>query len=133
MDKKKTALKGFTLIELIIVLAIFSVIMTLVMSFIDPVSKIMTKTSVRERTAAYVDNIGEYVSKSIRHAQNIVVYEHGISDDEQTVARDFVDTYYNGVIFMKLCMILQQAAVYRQQYILTHQQILLFLTVQLQA
>ena len=52
-------MKGFTLIELIIVLAIFSVIMTLVMSFIDPVSRLMTKTSVRERTSAYVDNIGE--------------------------------------------------------------------------
>lgn len=107
MNKKKTTVKGFTLIELIIVLAIFSVIMTLVMSLIDPVSKLMTKTSVRERTAAYVDNIGEYVSKSIRHAQNIVVYEHGLySSDyaadactEETLVRDFVDTYYNGAVY----------------------------------
>lgn len=97
MNKKKTILKGFTLIELIIVLAIFSVIMTLVMSFIDPVSKLMTKTSVRERTSAYVDNIGEYVSKSIRYAQNIVIYEHGlVGGNEKELVRDFVDTYYNG-------------------------------------
>lgn len=106
MNKNKTAMKGFTLIELIIVLAIFSVIMTLVMSFIDPVSRIMTKTSVRERTSAYVDNIGDYISKSIRHAQNIVVYEHGLYKDgvdvalcnEHDLVMDFVDTYYDGGI-----------------------------------
>lgn len=92
-------MKGFTLIELIIVLAIFSVIMTLVMSFIDPVSRLMTKTSVRERTSAYVDNIGEYVSKSVRHAQNIIVYENGLSGGtEYELVRNFVDTYYDGGI-----------------------------------
>lgn len=99
MNKKKTTAKGFTLIELIIVLAIFSVIMTLVMSFIDPVSKVMSKTSIKERTAAYVDNIGEYVSKSIRYAQNINVYEKGLNGaDEATVVRDFIDTYYDGAV-----------------------------------
>lgn len=106
MNKNKKAFKGFTLIELIIVLAIFSVIMVLVMSFIDPVSRLMTKTSIRERTAAYVDNIGEYIDKSIRPAQNIVVYEHGLyskdytadSCTEEIVVRDFVDTYYDGAI-----------------------------------
>ena len=46
MDMKKK-LKGFTLIELIIVLAIFGIILTLVMSFIDPVEKVMTTTSKR--------------------------------------------------------------------------------------
>ncbi len=99
MNKKKTTAKGFTLIELIIVLAIFSVIMTLVMSFIDPVSKVMSKTSIKERTSAYVDNIGEYISKSIRHAQNINVYEKGLNGaDEATVVRDFIDTYYDGAV-----------------------------------
>ncbi len=98
MNKKKTTLKGFTLIELIIVLAIFSVIMMLVMSFIDPVSKLMTKTSVRERTSAYVDNIGEYVSKSIRHAQNLWVYENGLTGNEEDLVTDFVNTYYDGAV-----------------------------------
>lgn len=99
MNKKKITVKGFTLIELIIVLAIFSVIMMLVMSFIDPVSKLMTKTSIRERTAAYVDNIGEYVSKSIRPAQNLWIYEHGLNgDNEETLVKDFVNTYYDGAV-----------------------------------
>lgn len=108
MNKKKS-LKGFTLIELIIVLAIFSVIMTLVMSFIDPVSRLMTKTSLRERTSAYIDNIDEYITKSIRYAQNVNVYEHGYFNKdltetectEERIVRDFVDTYYDGAVSYK--------------------------------
>lgn len=103
MNKNKKALKGFTLIELIIVLAIFSVIMVLAMSFIDPVSRTMTDTSVRERTAAYVDNIGEYVDKSIRYSQFIRISENNyyngsdvVSEEEALV--DFIDDFYDGAI-----------------------------------
>lgn len=76
MEEKKT-LKGFTLVELIIVLAIFSVILALVMSFIDPVSNLMKNTSIRERTAAYSDNISEYIDNSLHYAKYLYVYEGG--------------------------------------------------------
>lgn len=85
MEKKKT-LKGFTLIELIIVLAIFSVILALVMSFIDPVSDLMKKTSIKERTAAYSDNIGEYIDKSIHYAKFISIYDKTSMDDADKLA-----------------------------------------------
>ena len=110
MNKKKKTLKGFTLIELIIVLAIFSVIMVLVMSFIDPVSKLMSKTSVRERTASYADNIGEYVDKSVRHAQFIRIFEKGIckypetneSLTEKEAVEAFVSDYFDEAVNDKL-------------------------------
>ncbi|MDE5993397.1 MAG: type II secretion system GspH family protein [Oscillospiraceae bacterium] len=86
MNEKKK-LKGFTLIELIIVLAIFSIILTLVMSFIDPVAKLMTKASVRERTAAYVDNIGEYIDNSIHYSRFIRVYEGGFCDNTDSTVQ----------------------------------------------
>lgn len=103
LNKNKKNLKGFTLIELIIVLAIFSVIMVLVMSFIDPVSKVMTSTSVRERTASYVDNIGEYVDKSIRHSQFIRIYENEYKDgavpvSEEQALSNFIDDFYDGAV-----------------------------------
>ncbi len=124
MENKKSKLKGFTLIELIIVLAIFSGLMVLIMSFIDPVSRQMTDTSVRERTASYVDNISDYFDGSLRYAQFAKVYEKGICDDtlenikyknyndmkidgydaaagrdERWLAvRDFVDDYFDGAI-----------------------------------
>lgn len=106
LNRKRTK-KGFTLVELIIVLAIFSIILSLVMSFIDPVSKLMTKASIKERTAAYVDNIEEYVDNSIHYAKFVRVYEGGyctasdesvVVSDEQTAVESFVDWFLGGVI-----------------------------------
>lgn len=110
LNKEKKTLKGFTLIELIIVLAIFSVIMVLVMSFIDPVSRLMSKTSVRERTASYADNIGEYIDKSVRHSQFIRVFENGFCQTssagdeltEQQAVEAFVSDYFDEAVNDKL-------------------------------
>lgn len=79
MGNKRKA-KGFTLIELMIVLAIFGIILSLVMSFIDPVAKVMKTTSTRERTAAYVDNIGEYIDNSLHYAKFMRVYNGDFCD-----------------------------------------------------
>lgn len=80
--KKQKKLKGFTLIELIIVLAIFGVILSVVMSLLDPASKIMKKASTRERTAAYADNISEYITNSITYAKFIRVYDGGFCSND---------------------------------------------------
>lgn len=104
--KRKKNLKGFTLVELIIVLAIFSVIMVVVMNFIDPVSKIMTKTSTREKTAAYVDNINEYVDKSLRFSSFVRVFQSDycdINDNTSIVSEDdavtnFINDYFDRAI-----------------------------------
>lgn len=82
--KKQKKLKGFTLIELIIVLAIFGVILSVVMSLLDPASKIMKKASTRERTAAYADNISEYITNSITYAKFIRVYDGGFCVNDAT-------------------------------------------------
>lgn len=104
--KKKRTLKGFTLLELIIVMALFSVIMMMVMSFIDPVSGIMKKTSVREKSAAYVDNISDYISKSMKYAKFVRVFDGGLcktSDtaeaiEEKPAVEAFVDDFFDGVV-----------------------------------
>ena len=80
--KKQKKLKGFTLIELIIVLAIFGIILSVVMSLLDPTSKIMKKASTRERTAAYADNISEYITNSITYAKFIRVYDGGFCSND---------------------------------------------------
>ena len=79
---KKRKLKGFTLVELIIVIAIFAIIMTLVMSLIDPVAKIMNKTSIRERTAAYADNISEYIDNSLHYSEYMRVFNGGFCEPD---------------------------------------------------
>lgn len=102
----KRTQKGFTLIELIVVLAIFSIILALVMSFIDPVAKIMKKASVRERTAAYVDNIGEYIDNSVHYAEFVRVYNGGYCKadnpaspmSEKDVVKELVLSSLNGAV-----------------------------------
>ncbi|MBR6581514.1 MAG: type II secretion system protein [Ruminococcus sp.] len=109
----KRKLKGFTLIELLIVVSIFGVIMTLVMSLIDPVAKIMSKTSVRERTAAYADNISEYIDNSLHYAEFMRVYNgalckpmHNESEEdnleveinEEEAIRLFIDDVLDGAV-----------------------------------
>lgn len=103
--KKKRTLKGFTLLELIIVMALFSVIMMMVMSFIDPVSGIMKKTSVRERSAAYVDNISDYISKSMKYAKFVRVFDGDFcngsdptSVSEHDAVETFVNDFFDGVV-----------------------------------
>lgn len=102
---RKTTKKGFTLMELIIVIALFSVIMVLVMSFIDPAAKLMTKTSTKEKTAAYVDNINEYVDKSLRYASFVRVFESDFRLKssvtpvaEKDAVQEFIDDFFDGAI-----------------------------------
>lgn len=104
--KKKRTLKGFTLLELIIVMALFSVIMMMIMSFVDPLSGIMKKTSVREKSAAYVDNISDYISKSMKYAKFVRVFDGGFCDTSDTTVsvekkpavEAFVNDFFDGVV-----------------------------------
>ena len=106
MDKKRTK-KGFTLIELIIVMAVFSILMIAVMSIISPLTKIVKRASLQQANNAAVDNIKRYMEGSIRYADCIEVYVGDFSDfngndisvpaglDKETyVARNFVENHY---------------------------------------
>ena len=70
---KKTFKKGFTLLELIVVMAIFSLLMVAVMSMIDPVSQIFKRQSVAEKTYSYAHNIQTYLQTHLEYAESMVV------------------------------------------------------------
>lgn len=70
---KKTFKKGFTLTELIVVMAVFSILMVGVMSVIDPVSNIFRRQSVAEKTYSYAHNIQTYLQTHLQYAESIVV------------------------------------------------------------
>lgn len=89
---KQTAVKGFTLIELIVVVAIFSMIMFGAMQLMDPVSKIFQRTSNYETSAATVDNVKRYIEGSIRYADFINVYEGGYMQYDPTAGADVAIT-----------------------------------------
>lgn len=106
MEKKRTK-KGFTLIELIIVMAVFSILMVAVMSIVNPLSKVVKKASIQEANTAAVDNMKRYLEGSVRYADCIEVYVGDLVDfngnaitpsmglDKDTyVARTFIENHY---------------------------------------
>ncbi|SEH54577.1 prepilin-type N-terminal cleavage/methylation domain-containing protein [Ruminococcus flavefaciens] len=65
--------KGFTLIELIVVMAIFSILMVAVMAITGPVQRLFHKTALSEKTYSYANNIQLNLQGKLEYAENISV------------------------------------------------------------
>ena len=74
MQIKTKKLKGFTLIELIVVLAIFSMVMFGALALILPVSNQFRSTVRFENVRANLDNIRLYIEGSLRYADRAYLY-----------------------------------------------------------
>lgn len=72
--KNRIVKKGFTLIETIIVLAIFSIIMFGIIGLLDPVSKFFVRSSNYENTTACLDNMRRSIESNLRYADRIRAY-----------------------------------------------------------
>lgn len=64
-------LKGFTLIELIIVMAIFTGIAVGAMAMIKPAMKLFNNTAELEKSSADADNIRRYIEDNLRYANRL--------------------------------------------------------------
>lgn len=100
MEKNKK-LKGFTLIELIIVMAVFGILMVAVMSIMNPLSKIVKRASLQEANAAAVDNMKRYMEGSLRYSDCIEVFVGDLVDftgnpvaDEDAAVLRFIENHY---------------------------------------
>ena len=74
--KKKRTLKGFTLVELIIVMALFSLVMFSVAQLLSPVSKFYVRTSNFESSTACVDNMKRAIEGNLKYADRVRVYSN---------------------------------------------------------
>lgn len=92
--KSKKNLKGFTLVELIVVMAVFGLIMLGALQFLDPVNKMMRGASVQEANTAAVDNVKRYFEGTLRYANAVDVYSGELIGGEEQAAIDFVNRYY---------------------------------------
>ena len=103
---KKRTLKGFTLIELIVVLAIFSIILASATSLLLPTMKIMTNAEAQESGNAAVSSIGTYIKNELSSADNLYVINDvprdGSGDIDTTAiaayVKTFADSYYQGIV-----------------------------------
>lgn len=75
MNGNKRTLKGFSLIELIIVLAIFSLIMLGAINMFDPVQRIFKNASISEKTYSYTNNIQAELQSRLEYADNVRIYD----------------------------------------------------------
>lgn len=105
--KVSKKLKGFTLLELIIVIALFTIIMAAVMTLIDPVSKVMSKASIQEKNSSSVNVIKDYLEGSMKYSAFLTAYTGEFNGtvfnsktivDEEDAVEDFVDTYFDSRI-----------------------------------
>lgn len=95
----KNKVKGFTLIELIIVMAIFSVIMFGAMSLMTPANKIMISTETSENGAAAVNSITKFLENELSTVEYLKVYGTVYDDSEITTkAQEFKDLFYGNVL-----------------------------------
>lgn len=67
-------LKGFTLVELIVVMAIFSALMIGVLSLLRPMSDLFSRTAQSESVAASLDNTKRYLESTLRYADRMKIY-----------------------------------------------------------
>lgn len=106
---KKTTVKGFTLIELIVVTAIFGIIMASATMLMVPTSKIMTSTEVQEQGNAAVTNITRFLEGELGTAEYIRIYNGKYTTFDASTGtyntanldakvEEFIKLYYGGII-----------------------------------
>ena len=110
-------LKGFTLLELIIVMAIFSIIMYSAVQLLDPVSKFFVRSSNFENTTACIDNMRRCIESNLKYADRVRAFaqkkpfEYDADSDFQTVTptagmlsdvKEFYNYYFNDRKFLDI-------------------------------
>ncbi|MDR0942989.1 MAG: type II secretion system GspH family protein [Ruminococcus sp.] len=94
----KKLLKAFTLIELVIVMAIMTILLAGILQLFAPVRAAYTETAALESKRANCNAISKYMTESLRYSQFIGVYQAGVSgSDTKTKAADAAEKLYDSI------------------------------------
>ncbi len=75
----KKKFKAFTLIELIIVMAIFGILMAGLMNFFSPIRETYVDSTLYEKQRTAQNGIAEYLVESTKYAEKMAIYDEGAS------------------------------------------------------
>ena len=90
--ERKKKLKGFTLVELVVVIAVFGLLIAATLSFLTPTNRVMKSTSQYAHASGIVDNVRRVVEDELRYANRMHVYAGpDTSGDESAFMKKAVD------------------------------------------
>lgn len=72
-------LKGFTLIELIIVMALLVSVLTAILQLMQPVNEAFSDSTIYDEQRTVEDGIISYICETTRYAKNISIVDKGVS------------------------------------------------------
>ncbi|MDE7287901.1 MAG: type II secretion system GspH family protein [Oscillospiraceae bacterium] len=88
----KNKLKGFTLVELIVVMAIISILMLAIMKMFQPIRDTYVDTTQYEAQRTAQNGVIQYITESVRYATDMGIYNDSISTASSAVD-EFVKVY----------------------------------------
>ena len=83
----KKTFKAFTLIELIIFMAILTILMAAIMQMMKPIRATYVDSTLYEAQRSTQSGIVKYISESIRYATDVGIYTQGASNNEYDVSK----------------------------------------------
>lgn len=99
-NNNRKKLKGFTLIELVVVVAVFGLLIAATLTFIAPVMNIHRDTVQYSESAAVVDNVRRTIEDNLRFANRMDVYVGpDIGMSETAFIENSVEQLRNDFIF----------------------------------
>ncbi len=91
MIKQNKKLKGFTLIELIIVMAILVVLMSSILNMFRPIREVFVDSTYYEAQRTSQNGIVQYITESVRYADRVFIDNETTGSDEEAKIVDIVD------------------------------------------
>lgn len=99
--KKRKTLKGFTLIEMVIVVALFGLIMAVVLGMLDPVKKVYNNAYLESDLQSISENMRRYIGDQVQYSDRMALYTNmsldGTAEQENSVeyqVKKFRERYY---------------------------------------
>lgn len=96
----KKTFKGFTLVELIVVMVIISILMLGIMQMFNPIRTLYVDSTLYETQRTAQNGITQYITESVRYATDLGIYTKGGSITSASAAVDaFAEQYLfdNGI------------------------------------
>ncbi len=79
---RKTGVKGFTLVELIIVMALLVILTMMVAAFTRPVERLFNDTKEYSRTEQVSETVTNYICEKLKFATEVYVFRGNVQDSD---------------------------------------------------